>query len=50
MAPLGQADPPGTAPAERTARRLRHTAQKTGEVWVGNHWVCIDTYAYGGMI
>jgi serine/threonine protein phosphatase 1 len=26
-----------------------HTAQKTGQVWVGNHWVCIDTYAYGGM-
>ncbi len=25
-----------------------HTAQKTGEVWVGNGWVCIDTYAYGG--
>ncbi len=26
-----------------------HTAQRTGEVWVGNHWVCIDTFAYGGM-
>jgi serine/threonine protein phosphatase 1 len=26
-----------------------HTAQKTGEVWVGSHWVCIDTFAYGGM-
>jgi serine/threonine protein phosphatase 1 len=26
-----------------------HTAQKDGQVWVGNGWVCIDTYAYGGM-
>jgi serine/threonine protein phosphatase 1 len=26
-----------------------HTAQKTGEVWVGDRWVCIDTFAYGGM-
>jgi serine/threonine protein phosphatase 1 len=26
-----------------------HTAQKSGQVWVGNGWVCIDTYAYGGM-
>jgi serine/threonine protein phosphatase 1 len=26
-----------------------HTAQKSGRVWVGNGWVCIDTFAYGGM-
>jgi serine/threonine protein phosphatase 1 len=26
-----------------------HTAQKSGRVWIGNGWVCIDTYAYGGM-
>jgi serine/threonine protein phosphatase 1 len=26
-----------------------HTAQKGGQVWVGNGWVCIDTCAYGGM-
>jgi serine/threonine protein phosphatase 1 len=26
-----------------------HTAQKDGRVWVGNGWVCIDTFAYGGM-
>jgi len=26
-----------------------HTAQKDGQVWVGNGWVCLDTYAYGGM-
>ncbi len=26
-----------------------HTAQKSGNVWVGNGWVCLDTYAYGGM-
>jgi serine/threonine protein phosphatase 1 len=26
-----------------------HTAQKDGQVWVGNGWVCIDTFAYGGM-
>jgi serine/threonine protein phosphatase 1 len=25
-----------------------HTAQKSGQVWVGDGWVCIDTYAYGG--
>jgi len=25
-----------------------HTAQKDGRVWVGDAWVCIDTYAYGG--
>jgi len=26
-----------------------HTAQKSGQVWVGDGWVCIDTFAYGGM-
>jgi serine/threonine protein phosphatase 1 len=26
-----------------------HTAQKNGLVWVGDGWVCLDTYAYGGM-
>jgi serine/threonine protein phosphatase 1 len=26
-----------------------HTAQKDGQVWIGNGWVCIDTFAYGGM-
>jgi serine/threonine protein phosphatase 1 len=26
-----------------------HTAQKSGQVWVGDGWICIDTYAYGGM-
>ena len=26
-----------------------HTAQKTGQVWVGDGWVCIDTFVYGGM-
>jgi len=26
-----------------------HTAQKDGQVWVGNGWGCIDTFAYGGM-
>jgi serine/threonine protein phosphatase 1 len=26
-----------------------HTAQKDGLVWIGNGWVCIDTFAYGGM-
>jgi serine/threonine protein phosphatase 1 len=25
-----------------------HTSQKSGQVWVGDGWVCIDTYAYGG--
>jgi serine/threonine protein phosphatase 1 len=25
-----------------------HTAQKSGHVWVGDGWLCIDTYAYGG--
>jgi serine/threonine protein phosphatase 1 len=25
-----------------------HTAQKSGRVWVGDGWVCIDTCAYGG--
>jgi serine/threonine protein phosphatase 1 len=24
-----------------------HTAQKSGRAWVGDGWVCIDTYAYG---
>jgi serine/threonine protein phosphatase 1 len=26
-----------------------HTAQKSGQVWIGDGWVCIDTFAYGGM-
>ncbi len=26
-----------------------HSAQKDGQVWVGDRWVCIDTFAYGGM-
>jgi serine/threonine protein phosphatase 1 len=25
-----------------------HTAQKSGRVWVGDGWVCIDTFVYGG--